>query len=613
MANNKEIIALNDFEHVLLKPTMYVGSIEKSDENVLIIFDNKIISVPKTISVGFYKLMNEIIDNAFDEAKRISGKMKNITVHFSSENNQVTVEDDGEGFHNPSNINSKTGLTNVETAMTKLRAGSNFRNEQTEENLIGTNGVGASVVNMLSDYFEITTTDKTTHFNQVWKSFISEGPKISKRKQSNKLGTTVSFIPRKDKFKDIFWDREYIQTLMTFRNFLKNQDINLSGLNFNVFFDNEKLNLEDKFFDDESTIFVQFKLGYLLLFPHWWQSGINTTRENFGTSKVSFVNSALCSGSHEKIVNDWINEIFEYPRASQFIDTFFVLDLPPRLVEFGDQNKTRFVTGRWKFEPLLEKNLKTKLKNACKPSSPLYKLTKERIDAYVKTEDIKAIKIQKRKLKNTYQVSDKYYAPSKKNGCLFVVEGDSSKGSILQKRKPESDGVYALRGKIKNARSVSDLASSKEIIDLMNILNIEPNDGKKCSYEKIIIATDWDPDGIGHIASLLINLFWKWFPNIIDENKLQILITPLISADSGGKTEYFYNTKNFHQWVEEGHKYSNLRYLKGLGSLNTDDWDFVMEFRDTWTIYNDKSAKKMLNIAFGTSSKLRKQWLQGEI
>jgi len=120
-------------------------------------------------------------------------------------------------------------------------------------------------------------------------------------------------------------------------------------------------------------------------------------------------------------------------------------------------------------------------------------------------------------------------------------------------------------------------------------------------------------DGIGHIASLLINLFWRWFPSIIKEDKLKILITPLISADSNGQTEYFYNAKNYQEWAEEGHKISNIRYLKGLGSLSPNDWDFVMEYRDSWTVYNDKAARKMLDIAFGKSSNLRKQWLRGDI
>ena len=84
MASNKEIIALTDFEHVLERPTMYIGSVEKSEERLVLVRDGKVIQDIKEISVGFYKLMIEVLDNAFDEAKRMKGEMKRIEIHFNS-------------------------------------------------------------------------------------------------------------------------------------------------------------------------------------------------------------------------------------------------------------------------------------------------------------------------------------------------------------------------------------------------------------------------------------------------------------------------------------------------------------------------------------------------
>jgi len=194
-----------------------------------------------------------------------------------------------------------------------------------------------------------------------------------------------------------------------------------------------------------------------------------------------------------------------------------------------------------------------------------------------------------------------------------IIAHNSARGSILQKRNPESDAVYTLKGKIKNAKTVLDLAKNNEIVDLMNILNIEPFSGKNATFKKIVIATDWDPDGIGHIASLLINLFWRWFPKIIEEQKLFILITPLVSVDTKSEREYFHSTDDFNKWKEENKKsFKNVRYLKGLGSLDLNDWEYVMYYRDMWSIYDDRSAKKMLNMAFGKSSAVRKKWLKGE-
>ena len=162
--NTKEIIALSDFEHVKIRPQMYVGSTDLSDEKVPIIKEGKLHEEIKSISVGFYKLFNEILDNSIDEAKRMKGKMKSIKISIDSSTNKITIEDSGNGFYNGTAINTKTGINNIETAMTQLRSGSNFYNDDIDETLIGTNGVGAALVNMLSSNFTIETKGKNYHY-----------------------------------------------------------------------------------------------------------------------------------------------------------------------------------------------------------------------------------------------------------------------------------------------------------------------------------------------------------------------------------------------------------------------------------------------------------------
>jgi DNA gyrase/topoisomerase IV subunit B len=170
-----------------------------------------------------------------------------------------------------------------------------------------------------------------------------------------------------------------------------------------------------------------------------------------------------------------------------------------------------------------------------------------------------------------------------------------------------------LKGKIKNARSLGDLSSNNEIIDLMNILNLEPRDGSKCTFEKVAIATDWDPDGIGHIASLVINLFYKWFPQVIEQGKLYILITPLVSAEVKNKRKYFYSMQEWSDFENAGESYKGVRYLKGLGSLSIQDWELIMGERKMFRIRIDRSAGKYMDIAFGNSADRRKKWLEGKL
>ena len=601
--NSKEIVALSDFEHVLHRPTMYIGSVERSDEKVQIIEvdesgkTGKIIEKPKVISVGFYKMLNEIVDNSFDEAKRMKGAMPKIRVEINSKTNQVKVTDTGGGFINAEKANSKTGTSNVETALSMLRAGSNFYNESSTDSLIGTNGVGAALVNMLSDSFEVHTINGEVDYKISWNRFVKDNEEC-KPVGKVKTGTTITYTPRKDTFKGCTWDKEYLHTMFVFRQFLLKRDPQLQNMTLEFVFDGKLLDLNLPFLP-EQYLEVHNDLGAFFL----WEGYAN------GTS-VSFINGANCSGIHQRIMYDWVNDMFDYPQAHMFYGTFFVLNLPPKLVKFGDQNKTKYAGGRWEIQPLLEKKFFAKLKRQLL-GSEIFQIIKKKIDERNLKQDLNNLKSKKKAAAK--KISDKYFPPSQAKGTLFIVEGSSAMGSILQKRDPRTDGVYSLKGKIKNARTVRDLGTNAEIIDLMNILNLEPGNGKGCTFANVAIATDWDPDGIGHIASLVINLFYKWFPQVIDSGKLNILITPLASVDVNSKRQYFYSMEEFGNYEKAGNKMSNVRYLKGLGSLSIQDWEVVMAERAMFKIKNDRSSGKYIDIAFGLNSGKRKKWLEGQL
>ena len=593
---NKEIIALSDFEHVLHRPTMYIGSVERSEEKVQIVENKKLIEKTKVISVGFYKMLNEIVDNAFDEAKRMKGTMPKVIVKINSKTNEVSVTDTGGGFHNAEKENKKTGASNVETAMSMLRAGSNFYNESSNDSLIGTNGVGAALVNMLSDKFTVHTINSEVEFSVEWDKFIKKDDKLKPVGRA-KTGTTVTYTPRKDIFKGCTWDKEYLHTLFIFREFLKNQDPIISNLKIEFYFDGVLLDLNIPFLPDNAITF-KGKLGMFVI----WDKYENAT-------SASFINGAICTGIHQKIFTDWVNDIFDYSAAHHFYETLLILNMPSKLVRFGDQNKTKYAVGRWEIQQMLEKDFFKKLRPTILKSE-FYEIVKKKIDERNLKQDLNTLKAKKKA--NAKKISDKYFPPSTSKGTLFIVEGSSAMGSILQKRDPRVDAVYSLKGKIKNARSISDLSSNNEIIDLMNILNLEPRDGSKCTFANVAIATDWDPDGIGHIASLVINLFYKWFPQVIEQNKLNILITPLVSAEVGNKRKYFYSIQEWAEFEKSKTAFKNVRYLKGLGSLSVEDWQMVMAERKLFRIRQDRFAGKYIDIAFGPSAEKRKRWLEGK-
>ena len=107
----------------------------------------------------------------------------------------------------------------------------------------------------------------------------------------------------------------------------------------------------------------------------------------------------------------------------------------------------------------------------------------------------------------------------------------------------------------------------------------------------------------------VINLFYKWFPNVIRQGKLYILQTPLLSVDENRKTKYFYGMKEFENY-SKSKKPSNVRYLKGLGSLSRADWEVVFADMRLFRIAEDSKSTKMMEMAFGTNAALRKKWLQ---
>jgi len=586
---NKDIEVLSDFEHIIKRPTIYVGSVKRTEEIVPIVEEGMVKSITKEHSVGMYKLFDEVFSNSVDEAKRMSKPMKSITVEIKTKENSMTIIDSGDGFSNGSSINKKSGLSNIETAVSMLRAGSNFDNDSITETLVGTNGMGVSLVNALSDYFSIETSNESETYSQEWKSFKASKAKIEKRPKSRAKGTAVSFIPNSSVFERTKWDYRTVKSYLSLKKRILETETKTSGLRISLIWDGKEENVSS-FLSPDWT--AKTPIGEILIWEKKGESG-----------SFSYVNSALCTGIHQKIILDQINFKLEDSLGHHFYDMLLILNLPPGIVRFGDQNKTKFVSKREEVESTIISNFETPLSRFFK--SDVFKRIQKQVEARKKEVELKKIRKDKKavKIKN----SNKYFPTSSSRGeSLFICEGLSALGGILQKRDPKKEAVYALKGKIKNVRGIGDLSSNREVLELMQILNLDPGDPNLiCPYNRIVIATDADPDG-AHITSLLINLFYKWFPWLIKQNKLQILSTPLVSVGEKSK-KYFYSLEDFKK-IPSREK-TNVRYLKGLGSLATDDWDFVMNNKKILCLKEDKKSEYHLEMAFGKLASERKKWL----
>ena len=596
-AVSREIEVLSDEAHVLLRPAMYIGPVDPVEDKIPIVEKGMVIRKLKTYSIGMYRLFEEILDNAIDEAKRcyhLGTPMTEITVNVFSKENAIRVVDNGQGFENGLKIHKKTGVTAIETAMTHLKAGSNFKNDEMDASIIGANGVGASCVNIMSDKFFIKTCDTIDYYFQQWEKFVEVDKTVEKLDAPHRFpkGTMIYFIPRKEVFKKQKWDLEILRTKMIFAKFLIKQDFTLKGLNLKFVWDDKEIGIEESFIPADNLT---------------WQTG-NTQvflwkKIQEDMVSVSFVNSSLCVGIHQKIVADYINDtLFNSSQAGKFYETCIISNLPPKYVKFDAQIKNKLVTSKDEILKVLKyAPSKTEIKNFQK--NELYVSILEEILSLMKREEIKDFKRAKKQAK-TKVISDKFYSSEKKEN-LFLCEGDSALKPLLQKRNPKLDAFYALKGKVKNTRCLADLTSNAEIVDLINILNLDLQDqGEKCAYKKVIIAADADMDG-HHISSLLINFFALWFPKMITMDRLYILQTPLVTVDKGSVRKYFYSLD------EAANVSGEATYLKGLGSLDIRDWDFVFKNMQLLKIKLDAQAMKNLKMAFGTEASLRKTWLRG--
>lgn len=615
--SKKKMKLLSELEHVLKRPEMYVSSTIETDETVHYIEqetigseeDAKTIDVlhtrSRSINVGMYKLLWEIFDNSMDEIKRVKAesrakaKKKHIVeVVLNQQDNRISVRDNGEGFYKAVEINGKSKVTNIETAFCFLRAGSNFDNDNIEEALIGTNGVGATLCNMLSDHFYVLSVNNDSRFEQNWYKF--EAPQkasITKKKYSS-FGTKVEFTPRKEVFGNSRYNINIIRSQLAFRKkcMLMSPEMENIQIVFYVIDEGGIKNLiplpTDFFHPD----------AYVIEADNFMMA-ITTNYDK--SDDFLMVNSTQCMGSPIRYIQEQLNDkVFKQAKANTYYNIQLFMNLPPSLVKFGDQNKTKYSIPKNKISAVINEafnHRNVKLLHRF-PKSNTYEQIVEAMNRLGDDKEQKAILKDKSKVN---KMSKKYLPASGKKEMLFIVEGESAAGSISQGRNPQTQAIYQLQGKIQNCRKIADLRTNKEIMELISILDLKFG-SPITEYKSIVIATDFDPDGIGHIASLLINFFYKWFPQVVIHNKLFILKVPLARFGTGKAAKFVYSLEEMNKVIETGKK---PVYLKGLGSINREYWTPILGDMRLMRIRATKGSADILEMAFGSDSDLRKKWL----
>ncbi|WP_303000170.1 DNA topoisomerase (ATP-hydrolyzing) subunit B [uncultured Eubacterium sp.] len=579
-----QIQVLEGLEAVRKRPGMYIGS---------------------TSLRGLHHLVYEIVDNAVDEA--LAGYCDTIDVQIN-EDNSITVKDDGRGI--PTGINTKTGKSGIELVFTVLHAGGKFGGGGYKVSG-GLHGVGASVVNALSEWLEVKVCrDGKIHHQKYQRGHALGGLEIIGDCDPEFTGTEVKFLPDKTIFEDTVYDYSVLETRLRETAFLtKNLKIILRDVRpeepiektfhyeggikeFVTYLNKGKTPLYEDVIYCEGTVnnvYVEVAMQHNDAYNENSFSFVNNINTPEGGMQVEGFKRALT-----KTLNNYArqNKILKEKEDNLSGEDFregltSIISVKIEDPQFEGQTKQKL--GNSEARTAVDSVVSEQLTYFLEQNPGVAKIICEKA---VLAQRAREAARQARETTRRKTVLDVAALPGKLSDCsdkdpkkceIFIVEGDSAGGSAKKARVRATQAILPLRGKILNVEKarLDRIMQNEEIRSMITAFGTgiyDEFDISKLRYDKIIIMTDADVDG-AHIDTLMLTFFYRFMPELIKDGHVYLAMPPLYQVTRNKKNYYAYSDSELDKILTEiGRDNQNkIQRYKGLGEMDASQlWDTTM-------------------------------------
>ncbi|MCD2256563.1 DNA topoisomerase IV subunit B [Agrilactobacillus fermenti] len=625
--NDKSIQVLEGLEAVRKRPGMYIGSTDVR---------------------GLHHLVYEIVDNSVDEALAGFGNEINVTIH---KDGSLTVQDFGRGM--PTGMH-KSGVPTIEVILTVLHAGGKFT-QNTYKTSGGLHGVGASVVNALSEWLTVRVVRDKQAFEE---RFENGGHPVGTLKKLGKVnapnGTTITFKPDAEIFTTTNFSFDTLSERLRESAFL------LKGVKITLT-DERTDKAEVYHYEDGIKAFVNYlnedkdTLGKVFYFEGQ-KDGMEIEfagqyNDGYSENIISFVNNVRTGdgGTHEagmksgltKAFNDYARKVnllkerdknLEGSDVREGLSGVLSIRIPEEILQFEGQTKGKLGTpqARTATDTIISEQMSYYLmENGDFGQMLVKKAIKARDAREAARKAREESRNGKRRKKGESLLSGKLTPAQSKDASrneLYLVEGDSAGGSAKSGRDRKFQAILPLRGKVLNTQKakLADILNNEEINTMIHTVGagVGPEFTlADANYDKIIIMTDADTDG-AHIQILLLTFFYRYMRPLIEDGRVYIALPPLykLQKGQGHKTKIVYawtDEELEHEIKQMGRGYS-LQRFKGLGEMNADQlWDTTMNPESRTLIrvkINDAQlAERRVTTLMGDKVAPRRRWIEDNV